>query len=137
MSKQVILTIPDSVDLSALREMKVILHYYKDGNDLYEYSTDMISLSEENGDLISRNELRSALGKQISCRGGYICVRDIMNLINNAPAVELERPKGKWVYLPTDGKYKCPKCDNTCKCDTFPIFRYCPWCGSDNLGDDE
>lgn len=48
-----------------------------------------------------------------------------------------ERPKGKWIYLPTDGKYKCLKCDNTCKCSTFPVYRYCPWCGSDNLGDDE
>lgn len=48
-----------------------------------------------------------------------------------------EKPQGKWIFLPTEGKYKCSKCDNTCKCDTFPVFRYCPWCGSDNLGGDE
>ena len=48
------------------------------------------------------------------------------------------KPKqGEWIYLPAEGKYKCSICNNTCKCDTLPVFRYCPWCGSDNLGDNE
>ncbi len=42
-----------------------------------------------NNDLISRSALHSALGKQLSYRGGYISVRDIKNILDNAPAVPL------------------------------------------------
>lgn len=87
MSKQIILTIPDSVDLSALREMKLILRYYKDGNDLYEYSTDSFSLSEAKGDHNSCEALKEAI-KEAQAEGfvevanAFDCVYDI---IDNAP----------------------------------------------------
>ena len=69
-------------------------------------------------------------------QNGSIACSQILKAVKNGKPYE-ERPQGKWIYLPTEGKYKCPICDNTCKCDTLPVFRYCPWCGSDNLGDNE
>jgi len=92
MSKQVILTIPDSVDLSALREMKVILHYYKDGNDLYEYSTDSFSLSEAKGDLISREALKAKIQEIVEKEMPIdekwaIGLRYSLKVIDNAPTV--------------------------------------------------
>jgi hypothetical protein len=119
MSKQVILTIPDSVDLSTLREMKLILRYYRDGNDLYEYSTDSFSLSEAKGDLISRESLKKKIEEIVETEMPIdekwaLGLRYALKLIDNTPAVEPyispevlnqfakyvaehERPKGEWI----------------------------------------
>ena len=99
MSKQVILTIPNSVDLSTLREMKLILRYYKDENDLYEYLTDSFSLSEAKGDLISRSALKEttiqeycnkhcALPNSEEYCSAFCPCRFFLNLIDNAPTIE-------------------------------------------------
>jgi len=121
MSKQVILTIPDSVDLSALREMKLILRYYKDGNDLYEYSTDSFSLSEENGDLISRNlaiaYAKSGLVRRIDGED-WIRISEVVQSLKDVPTTT--RPEGEWEDYSVDF-YKCPECG-------YLLNKDCPHC---------
>lgn len=64
-------------------------------------------------------------------------IRAIMDTIEDAPTVETEQKKGKWIY--TDeamfgnpyGSYKCSVCDNGMPHET----NFCPNCGADMRGD--
>lgn len=158
MSKQVILTIPDNIDLSALREMKLILRYYKDGNDLYEYSTDSFSLSEAKGDLISREALKKKIQEIVEneipfdpCQQWALGLRYALKLIDNFPTVrneymrgyeaaerEYKRPKGKWIIADKvlDYYHECPFCHWRNEVTT-KSFKYCPICGADMRGGNE
>lgn len=113
------------------------------------------NVCERNNDLISRSELKKTMYVQFSTSSYF---NHMIDVIDSAPTVEniscfcenaskeeledfkmglrkvIRKPQDEWIYLPSTKEYKCPKCENTCKCMTF---RYCPWCGSDNLGDDE
>lgn len=161
MSKQVILTIPDSVDLSALREMKLILRYYKDGNDLYEYLTDSFSLSEAKGDLISREALKEAIKEEQA--EGFVYVASafdkVYELIDNAPTVDIwkirqegaengfkkaehlyKRPKGEWInQSSTCGFINHGKACSLCGKVVEFSENFCPACGArmDMRGDNK
>lgn len=82
-----------------------------------------------NDDLISREALRNTI-----LSGTYDTRSKILSAIGNAPAVEPERPKGKWIetsdFDEFYGKvYKCANCNKEtlgCSCRN-----YCPNCGAD------
>ena len=75
-----------------------------------------------NNDLISREALLKAMEEErqyLLARGltgaEHILVHHCLPVIDNAPAVEPERPKGKWEHIPDDTNkqrvvYKCSEC---------------------------
>ena len=56
--------------------------------------------------------------------------------IANAPTVEPEREKGKWIRRKYTDAFKCSVCgctpdyDDMVSTDDICVYRYCRWCGA-------
>lgn len=101
-------------------------------------------MTENKGDLISREALNKSMRKSINERyiswTKTITVADIATLIfdeiDNAPAVTPERPQGKWIkdeeHSITINMFRCSNCNG----GGYPHFKYCPHCGADMRGEE-
>ena len=63
----------------------------------------------------------------------------IIGTINDAPTIETERKKGKWIKEYWNGEHtrKCSACNITQTVTTYRgkvNFNYCPYCGADMRG---
>ena len=50
----------------------------------------------------------------------------LISILRNAPTIEAERKKGRWIVY-----YECPKCGEITK----NFMEYCPFCGADMTED--
>ena len=75
-------------------------------------------------DCISREALRKALDELFK-NGGYDSGL-VMDAIDNAPAVEPERPQGQWVYRTDIAFHTCSKCNGI----GYIRDRFCKHCGA-------
>lgn len=77
-------------------------------------------------------------------------VVDVCEAICDAPTIEPERKKGKWIFYETENEryddIKCPFCKKTYTVDAYRIddigftaedFKFCPNCGSDMRGEQD
>lgn len=122
----------------------------------YDSNGDIIPMAckEEKSDLISRKWLTDAIRNRRTYLS-YEDAKDVIDLIDNAPAVEYTfeeafqqtvceqrlycsaRPKGEW--LPDAGGYQCNKCFNhALEINGIEIrSNFCPNCGTDMRGEEE
>ena len=69
-------------------------------------------------------------------RCGYVQVVDVGD-IDDAPTIEPERKKGKWIEYNATGK-KQWMCSECCAEEKNPkVARFCYWCGADMRGEQE
>lgn len=58
--------------------------------------------------------------------------------IANAPTIEPERKKGKWIDHSDEGYVECPFCHNATNCDeNKDELHFCFSCGADMRGEEE
>ena len=62
------------------------------------------------------------------------CKQNAIDLLQNAPTIEPERKKGKWINTAQINRSDNIICDQ-CGYDSIAAYRYCPNCGSYNGGD--
>lgn len=91
-------------------------------------------LNKPKNDLISREALLKKVDEEreyLLARGQtgaeHILVHHCLPLIDNAPTVEPERPKGEWVWRST--AQWCSEC-GVLKPRNYPYSNYCPSCGA-------
>lgn len=63
---------------------------------------------------------------------------DMKDELDNAPTIEPERKKGKWIWQ-IWSKYMCSECGhmtNVDECMEKPMYIYCPYCGA-KMGEGE
>ena len=68
--------------------------------------------------------------------GGFkdACV-EILNAINDAPTIDIDRPQGEWEIVGKNHPYKrCPFCKRV---RAFTDTRFCDWCGARMKGADD
>lgn len=65
------------------------------------------------------------------------CKQNAIDLLQNAPTIEPERKKGKWIEYNATGK-KQWMCSECCAEEKNPkVARFCYWCGADMRGEQE
>lgn len=63
------------------------------------------------------------------------CKQKAIDLLQNAPTIEPERKKGKWIEYNATGK-KQWMCSECCAEEKNPkVARFCYWCGADMRGE--
>lgn len=89
------------------------------------------------GDCISREALKKAIEPYRYAICGF---EGILALIDNAPTVEPERPKGEWVVYGRQGDIpitdKCTNCNYEMKWYKTK-YNFCPNCGADMKGNEK
>ena len=94
-----------------------------------------------NNDLISREALKNTakikLGDDIT---SITILKLFEELIDNAPTVELTRPRGKWKDYSSDGcsfQATCSVCGIRNDIPPIDTANFCPYCGADMRGKEE
>lgn len=59
------------------------------------------------------------------------CKQNIIDLLRDAPPIESERKKGKWIYYDPNG-FKCSECGGYLEIGGGDVkMNFCPNCGAD------
>lgn len=66
--------------------------------------------------------------------GCWIRYKMFENAIENAPTIEPERKKGKWMQISPEKIYECSECGQTVMTDDIEVYKFCHWCGIDMRG---
>lgn len=88
--------------------------------------------------LIDADELKESFRWSEKCR---LSIKEILAIIDNAPIVEPERPKGEWLTNRVAFHLTCPFCG--CHIRAFKdmvfegdyYYNFCPNCGADMRGE--